>query len=62
MLNNSAGVVQRVIAATLNLRYTPKLHFVFSDSLRKSMEMSDLIRKARDSDLDHTEKDPESDE
>ncbi|MFC1582490.1 30S ribosome-binding factor RbfA [Planctomycetota bacterium] len=62
ILNNSAGVVQRVIAATLNLRFTPRLRFIFSDSLRKAMEMSDLIRKARASDLDHIEEDPESDE
>jgi ribosome-binding factor A len=62
ILNNCAGVVQRVIASSLNLRYTPKLRFIFSDSLRKSMEMSDLIRKARASDLDHGEQEPEDDE
>ncbi len=62
VLNNSAGVVQRVIASTLNMRFTPKLRFIFSDSLRKSMEMSDLIRKARASDIDRTEEDGDGDE
>ena len=56
VLNIAAPAVQRVIAATLNLRFTPRLHFVFSNSLRKSMEMSALIREARSSDLDHLEK------
>jgi ribosome-binding factor A len=61
VLNHSAPAVQKEIALKLDLRYTPRLTFVFSEGLRKSMEMSDLIKKARETDLDniHT---PEEDE
>jgi ribosome-binding factor A len=55
VLNHSAPAVQKEIAEKLDLRYTPQLTFVFSEGLRKSIEMAALIKKARAGDPDHIE-------
>jgi len=62
VLNRSAPTVQREIACRLNLRFTPKIEFTFSDSLRKSIEISRLIKKARETDLDHIRRTEETQE
>jgi len=59
VLNHSAPAVQREIADKLDLRYTPRLIFVFSEGLKKSIEISELIQKARAGDPDHLEDPPE---
>jgi ribosome-binding factor A len=53
VLNNAAPEVQRTLGGRLTMRCIPKLTFIFTDSIRKSFEISNLIRKARESDLDH---------
>ncbi|MFH1707560.1 MAG: 30S ribosome-binding factor RbfA [Planctomycetota bacterium] len=53
VLNNAAPEVQRTLGKRIAMRCIPKLTFVFTDSIRKSFEISTLIRKARESDLDH---------
>ena len=61
VLNHSAGTVQMIIAKSLKLRYTPKITFAYDDGLKKSMEISSLIREARSSDVDHIHPDDEPD-
>lgn len=53
VLNHAAPTVQKHIAKELKLRHTPKVRFVFTDGLRRSFEISQLIKEARDSDMDH---------
>ena len=44
-LERAAGFLQKEISVTLKLRYTPKLHFRFDDSLDQGFEIDRLIRK-----------------
>jgi ribosome-binding factor A len=53
VLNRAAPEVQRELGSRLTMRCIPKLQFVYTDSIRRSFEMSALIRKARETDLDH---------
>jgi ribosome-binding factor A len=45
-LKSSTGFLQRRIAERLDLRYTPVLEIVVDDSIKKSIEMSRLLREA----------------
>lgn len=44
-LEKGSGFLQRGIGTALQLRYTPKLHFRFDDSLEKGFEIDKLIHK-----------------
>ena len=52
-LNSSAGFLQRKIAERLDLRFTPILTIVVDDSIKKSLEMSRLIRETAEADAAH---------
>ncbi len=43
-LEKAAGFLQREIAVSLKLRYTPKLTFCFDDSFDKGFEIDRLLR------------------
>jgi len=42
-LNDNSGYMRGAIARKLNLKYAPKIYFVESESLSKSVDMVDLI-------------------
>lgn len=44
-LEHSAGFLQKEIGTALKLRYTPKLKFMFDDSLDRGMEIDKVIRE-----------------
>ena len=46
-LKNAAGFIRKQIAATVNLRQTPQIHFLLDDSLAYSMKIENLIRQAK---------------
>jgi ribosome-binding factor A len=52
-LTSSAGFLQRRIADRLDLRFTPVLTIVADDSVKKSLEMSRLIRETAEADAAH---------
>jgi len=43
-LEKSAGFLQKQIGASLQLRYTPKLKFIFDESLEKGLEIDRVLR------------------
>ncbi|MBI3316719.1 MAG: 30S ribosome-binding factor RbfA [Candidatus Omnitrophica bacterium] len=45
VLNQASGFFQREIANTLKLRYTPKLEFVFDESIDRGIEIDRVLRK-----------------
>lgn len=49
-LKSATGYIRKLIAERLKLRYTPEILFVFDDSIEYSQHMSNLIKKARESD------------
>ena len=54
-LKDSSGYIRGVIGRKLNLKYAPKLYFVASDSLSKSVDMVDLInRTVEDDERNHS--------
>ncbi len=61
VLNHSSATIQKIIASDMQLRFTPKLTFRYTDRLRKGFEISSLIDRARATDLDHVHDDDESD-
>jgi len=56
-LISSAGFLQRKIADRLELRFTPILTIVEDDSIKKSLEMSRLIRETAEADAAHAKAD-----
>lgn len=58
-LKDNAGYIRGVIGRKLNLKYAPKLYFVATDSLGKSVEMVNLINKTVESDLLNHDEEPE---
>jgi ribosome-binding factor A len=42
-LNDNAGSIRGIVGRKLNLRYAPKIYFIESESLSKSVDMVDLI-------------------
>lgn len=42
-LNESAGFFQHILSQKVNLRITPKLHFVYDESIIHGQELSNLI-------------------
>lgn len=49
-LKDNAGFIRGIIGRKLNLKYAPKLYFVASDSLSKSVDMVDLINRTIEDD------------
>ena len=49
-LKDNAGYIRGVIGRKLNLKYAPKLIFVASESLSKSVDMVDLIERTVEDD------------
>lgn len=45
-LKNAAGFVQHGIADRVDLKFTPVLHFVNDESVKKSVRLSQVIREA----------------
>ncbi len=44
-LEKASGFLQKEIGTALQLRYTPKLRFLFDDSLEQGLEVDKLLRK-----------------
>ena len=57
-LKNATGFLQHRIARKLDLRYTPVLEIVVDDSVKKSLEMSRLLREVGVSSAPPAEADP----
>lgn len=51
-LDNSKGYIQSIINKNMRLQFTPRIRFYIDNSLEIASEMSELIRKARESDPD----------
>jgi len=45
-LRNSAGFIQAKLAGRLKTRYTPMLHFILDEGVKKSIEVTRLINEA----------------
>src|SRR5262245_39059268 len=45
-LRHAAGFVQSKLASRLKTRYTPQIHFVLDEGVKKSIEVSRLINEA----------------
>ena len=46
-LGHAVGFVQRRLADKVELRSTPRIRFVLDDSIKKSVRISELLRRAR---------------
>jgi ribosome-binding factor A len=44
-LQNAAGFLQRKIADRIETRYTPRLQFVLDKGVKKSLEVSRILRE-----------------
>jgi ribosome-binding factor A len=58
-LNNAAGLLRSLLARNLNLRATPKLHFVYDKSIENGRYLSALIDKAVAQDARNEESNPD---
>lgn len=47
-LEHSAGFLQKEIGTTLKLRFTPRLQFVYDDSLDRGLEIDRVLRNIQD--------------
>lgn len=56
-LNNAAGFLRSLLAKNLNLRSTPRLKFIFDESVERGRKLSSLIDEAVAQDAKH-EHDP----
>ena len=62
-LNKAAGFLRSLLAKTISLRTTPKLKFIYDDSLARGQYLTDLIDEALASDeRDHHLNDDEQDQ
>ena len=52
-LNNAAGFLRSLLAKNLNLRVTPRLRFVFDESVERGRKLSSLIDEAVAQDARH---------
>ena len=46
ILKDESGFLRKMLARNLNLRLTPRLYFVYDDSIKKSQQLSALIDEA----------------
>ena len=56
-LNNAAGFLRSLLAKNLNLRVTPRLKFVFDESVERGRKLSSLIDEAVAQDARHDHSD-----
>lgn len=49
-LDEQSGMISGELARTLNLKYAPRLHFIYTKSLKDSVELISLIDKTVESD------------
>lgn len=61
-LKDNAGYIRGVVGRKLNLKYAPKLYFVASDSLSKSVDMVDLINRTVEEDEQNHDEDESGEE
>ena len=56
-LNNAGGFLRSLLAKNLNLRVTPRLKFIFDESVERGRKLSSLIDEAvaQDAKHDHTD-------
>lgn len=47
-LNKAAGFFRTKLAKQINLRSTPKLHFIFDESLLQGLKISQLLKQSLD--------------
>ena len=47
-LEHAAGYVRKRLGETMELRYTPKIHFILDDSVKKSVRITELLRRIRE--------------
>jgi ribosome-binding factor A len=47
MLEHANGFIQRQVGSILAMRRTPRLRWMYDDSLQQAADLDDLIRKAR---------------
>lgn len=59
-LNNAAGFLRSLLAKNLNLRVTPRLRFVFDESVERGRMLSSLIDEAVAQDARHDHSDDDS--
>jgi ribosome-binding factor A len=52
-LNNASGFLRSLLAKNLNLRVTPRLRFVFDESVERGRKLSSLIDEAVAQDAKH---------
>lgn len=52
-LNNAGGFLRSLLAKNLNLRVTPRLRFVFDESVERGRKLSSLIDEAVAQDAKH---------
>ncbi|MEY4641735.1 MAG: ribosome-binding factor [Pseudomonadota bacterium] len=52
-LNNAAGFLRSLVAKNLNLRVTPRLKFIFDESIERGRKLSSLIDEAVAQDAKH---------
>jgi ribosome-binding factor A len=46
-LKKAAGFFRHELAATVNMRTTPKLHFYYDDTLRRGQKIDELLKKVK---------------
>ena len=54
-LQNSAGFLQAKCAERIDMRYTPKIEFILDKGVKKSIEISRILREVLPPDEDETE-------
>lgn len=59
-LNNASGLLRSLLAKNLNLRVTPRLRFVFDESVERGRRLSSLIDEAVAQDAKHDHSDDDS--
>ncbi len=52
-LNNASGFLRSLLAKNLNLRSTPRLKFIFDESVERGRKLSSLIDEAMAQDAKH---------
>lgn len=61
-LTAAGGHIQRLLSERVQFRNLPVLRFVLDESIRKQMELEDLLRRARDGEVASDDEDGEYDD
>ena len=59
VINQASGFLRSMLAKRISLRITPRLNFIFDDSLVKGQQLSSLIDEALAQDSTHPQDDSE---